>query len=360
MIPPRFMFVEINRACNLRCSHCDYWQERDDPLMLPHQERVAMLIEDFARLSPNGTIATCGGEPMLRQAVWFTMARLARENGLRMLSVTNGTRIRNAAMAQKVIAEGPHEVSVSLNAPGAGEHDRTRGIQGAFERTTRAIRMLVEARERLGAWDTKIIVMGLVYGSNYRSLPEFYDFVLNDLKADKLKLNMLQPTFRQSGGVDPFFEQEHQVDPEELMMLIEVSAAQHGLDVNPEFTRQAGMYFRSLAQAGDLQTGWNSTARTTEHICNTYERNIMVDLEGTARLCFSGAFRGEKIEKPGDLARFWQNAGDIRDKMRQCNRFCGISHSVRRDSATLSGVEQGVRFAEKHETRTASPATPGG
>lgn len=353
--PPRFLFVELNRACNLRCSHCDYWLLKDDIASLPDLPRLTMLVEDFARLSPNGTIVTCGGEPMLRVDTWFDLARLARSNGLKMFSVTNGTRIRNGDLAERVIAEGPDEISVSLNSPVAAEHDRTRGIDGSFEKTTRAIRLLLDARSRLGIHDRKIIVMGLVYASNYRDIPRFYDFVLNDLKADKLKLNLLQPTFRQSGEVDPFFDAEARLDPEALVELIRMADRVHGLDINPDFVRQAGMYFRSLAQGMDLERGWSSETRTTEHICNTYDRNIMIDLDGVARLCFSTAFRGEPIEKPGDLARFWESANDIRGEMRTCNRLCGISHSVRRVSATMQGQRKGMLF-NKNPDETTAPA----
>ena len=93
------------------------------------------------------------------------------------------------------------------------------------------------------------------------------------------------------------------------------------------------MYWQSLARARDLELGWASKMRTTEHICNTYERNIMVDSYGKARLCFSDAFPGLKLERKGDLKRFWENAGAIRREMAFCNRPCGISHSVRRVSA---------------------------
>jgi len=23
--PPRFLFVQVNKRCNLRCQHCDFW-----------------------------------------------------------------------------------------------------------------------------------------------------------------------------------------------------------------------------------------------------------------------------------------------------------------------------------------------
>ena len=96
------------------------------------------------------------------------------------------------------------------------------------------------------------------------------------------------------------------------------------------------MYFRSLRAAPDIHRGWGSSCGTTDHICNTYERNIMVDHYGVARLCFSPQFPGMRLREKGDLARFWHGAGLIRNAMRQCRQFCGISHSVRRETSTLA------------------------
>lgn len=28
--PPRFMFVQTNQRCNLKCTHCEYWKLDDD------------------------------------------------------------------------------------------------------------------------------------------------------------------------------------------------------------------------------------------------------------------------------------------------------------------------------------------
>ena len=95
------------------------------------------------------------------------------------------------------------------------------------------------------------------------------------------------------------------------------------------------MYFRSLRAGTQLHLGWRSNAGTAEQFCNTYERNIMVDHYAFARLCFSPAFPGMMLQTKGDLTRFWQGSDGIRTMMRSCNRYCGISHSVRREPSTL-------------------------
>ncbi|MCC6475098.1 MAG: radical SAM protein, partial [Burkholderiales bacterium] len=108
------------------------------------------------------------------------------------------------------------------------------------------------------------------------------------------------------------------------------------LGLNPAWLSQAAMYFRSLANGRDHRLGWAAPLATEEHICNTYERNIMVDLYGVARLCFAPVFPGMRLSRYGDLRRFWEDADFIRARMRACNRLCGISHSVRREHATLA------------------------
>ena len=227
-----------------------------------------------------------------------------------------------------------------MNSPCEAQHDETRGVKGAFKKAVRALRLLIEARSRLGVNSTRIYVMGLIYSGNYRSIDDFYDLVLNDIGADKLKLNFLQPSFGQAGEEDPFFAAQGAVDPDELTTILKRCNVKYRLDYNPAWLEQVGMYFRSLNAATDRVRGWASMKETEVHICNTYDRNIMVNHYGMARLCFSGKFPGVTLREPGDLRRFWQTSEAIRADMRKCNQFCGISHSVRRESSTMSGRQK--------------------
>lgn len=346
-LPPRFLFLEVNKRCNLRCQHCDFWQRDDaDRENYLSTERKAEVIEEFAAMSPHGSVVICGGEPMLDLEEYFAICAAARQNGLRVLSVVNGTRIRNAAMADRMVLEGPHDVSISLNAHTAELHDRTRGVKGAFAKATNALRLLVAARDRHPEAHARVFVMGLIYRSNYEHIDAFYDFVLNDIGADRLKLNFLQPSFGQTGEVDAFFAQESGVDAEKLVALIDDANRKYDLHLNPVWRDQVGMYFHSLEGMTDLDRGWASRTTTSQHICNTYDRNIMVNHYGEARLCFSRGFRGETLAEYGDLQKFWDGANDIRAKMRDCNQFCGISHSVRAQSSTTMGVASAAAFAK--------------
>jgi MoaA/NifB/PqqE/SkfB family radical SAM enzyme len=344
---PRFLSLQINKRCNLRCGHCEFWTKTDDDKTnYLNSQRLAEIIEEFAAINPKGSIVICGGEPMLDIDRYFDMARLVRQSGLRSLSVVNGTRIRSMAMAERMIAEGPDEVSISLNSHQAALHDETRGVVGAFDKATTALRLLLEARAKAGTTRPRIYVMGLVFNRNYRDLEAFHDFVLNELGVDKLKLNFIQPSFGQEAA-DPFFARHAKLDADELAAVIRRCDARFKLGLNPIWLEQVRMYFRSLQRFDDLELGWGSEARSQGHLCNTYDRNIMVDHYGMARLCFSSGFRGEQLQRYGDLRKFWEGSGDVREEMTGCNRLCGISHSVRRETSTT---------ASRHATQTATTA----
>ncbi|HUH91664.1 MAG TPA: radical SAM protein [Casimicrobiaceae bacterium] len=336
MRPPEFLFIQINKRCNLRCQHCDFWQLNDDdrPRYLSTGRRREVL-DEFAAMGSDGKVVICGGESMLDLEDYFDIARTSRSLGLRCLSVINGTRVRDRERADRMILEGPHEISVSLNSHRAELHDRTRGIPGAFDKAVKALRLLLAARNRHRA-PTRIYAMGLIFDENYRELDAFYDFVLNDVGADKLKLNFIQPSFGHNGPVDEFFARHHRVDPDVLHAAIGECDRKYKLGLNPVWRDQVRMYFRSLAKAADVSKGWSSRSGTEEHICNTYDRNIMVDHYGVARLCFSTMFPGFPLRERGDLHKFWHSAEFIRGAMRRCNQYCGISHSVRRESSTLA------------------------
>jgi MoaA/NifB/PqqE/SkfB family radical SAM enzyme len=334
--PPRFLFLEVNQRCNLKCTHCSIWHKNnDDRSTYLDQKGKRRVMDEFHAMNPNGAVVICGGENMLDIDEYFNISRHCRKLGLTCLSVVNGTRIRGAAMAERMMLEGPHEISVSLNSHKPSLHDETRGVVGSFDKAVAAIRHLVAARRRVGDGKTRIYVMGLIFDQNYRDLEDFYNFVLNELGADKLKLNFLQPSFGETQVVDHFFAEHHKVDPDELITIIRRCNERFALRLSPAWMANVHMYFKSLQGARDLEKGWSTPARTSAHICNTYERNIMVNRFGVARLCFSTNFRGVPLEAEGDLRKFWLEAEDIRRRMRKCNQFCGISHSVRRLSSTL-------------------------
>jgi Fe-coproporphyrin III synthase len=127
------------RTCNLACRHCysDSTSQRYEEMS--HGEACAF-IEDIAAFGSPALLLS-GGEPLLRRGV-MDLIGLARRSGLAVTLSTNGTLI-TPAVAGRLKELGVRYVGISLDGIGA-VHDGFRGRKGAFERTMRGIRSLVE------------------------------------------------------------------------------------------------------------------------------------------------------------------------------------------------------------------------
>jgi len=322
--PPRFLFIPVNQACNLSCAYCMFWKraERSDLSVARRGE----IVSEFAKLSPGGTVVICGGEAMLAIEAYYAVTTQCRDLGLGCFSVLNGTQVKPSTVF-RLTRYGPSEISVSLDSPYPAIHDKARGAQLSHRQAVGALRLLLA--ERSGD-APKVYAMAVVSEQNYRDLDAFYDYVLNGIGADKLKLNFLQPTF---GGAYPdiYFAENVIKDAAALLKVLRSCDEKYGLKLSNEWLSQVAMYHRSIDR-GNAIKGWEGTG-TDEHICNSYDRNIMVGMDGVARLCFyPGSFPQLQLQVDGDMERFWSSAD--RSKMRSCNKYCGISHSVRRVSAT--------------------------
>ena len=150
MMPiPRLIAWELTRHCNLRCAHCRAnagmrdegrgKREEGDELSLEEAKRVVDDIVSFAK----PILILTGGEPLLCP-YHFELIAYAREKGLRPVIGTNATMI-DAAAAAKIAAAGVTRISVSIDFPMASDHDRFRGVVGAFDAALRGIRAAIRA-----------------------------------------------------------------------------------------------------------------------------------------------------------------------------------------------------------------------
>lgn len=314
---PKFLFLDTNLQCNLKCRTCMYWTREE--VVLPGHisiERRGEIIGEFAMMNPSGAVVICGGEALLNPERYWPITQKCRALGLKCLSVMNGTMVTDIAMAERLVTEGPSEITISLNSHIAHVHDETRGVKGSFELAVNAIRLLVEARDRL-APSVRVYAMAIICERNYRELEDFYDFVLNDLKADKLKLNFLQPMFgslrdeNDEDRDDKFYSRNVIRDEDGLSEILRRCDEKYALNLDPEWVETVRMYHRSVRRNDDAILGWQGKG-TEELICNSFERNIMVDMFGVARLCFSNTFPGTKLAKIGDLRKFWTSNDALR------------------------------------------------
>jgi MoaA/NifB/PqqE/SkfB family radical SAM enzyme len=328
--PPKYMYVQLNVTCNLKCQHCHFWRNTNH-ISDRHADLQLQVVREFASMNPRGTVVTTGGEPLLARYQYFNLCRASRSLGLTSMSATNGTLVADQGQAEELVESGADEVSLSLDHPRAEIHDWLRGARGAWEKTTKCLRMLLAAREKLRL-RRKVYAMLMVSDLSYRHLDEAYDLVLNEIGADKLKLRLLLPTFCQNDrGRDTFWKIHSRIDPGVLIEAIDACESKYHLDLNPKWKRSVRLYCESLEryhQGGELGT--------SEQVCDSPDRNVVVEVGGDVRLCCYPKFPSTPYQKWGDLARYWSapETEELRVRMRACRDLCGTCHAFCRYPST--------------------------
>lgn len=140
----RTFYLYLSSGCNLHCRHC--WIT---PTFVNGNPAAGECI-DFellkaavAEAKPMGLSATklTGGEPVLHPEFLRIVDFLAEEN-INITLETNGTLI-DEAMANHLRAAGLSFIAVSLDSPDPQQHDRFRGVKGAFDAAVRGFKFLV-------------------------------------------------------------------------------------------------------------------------------------------------------------------------------------------------------------------------
>jgi radical SAM protein with 4Fe4S-binding SPASM domain len=132
------------------------------------------------------TILT-GGEPLLRRDI-LEIVRHAADRKLWVVVGTNGVLV-TPTLAEKLLEAGARGLSLSLDSLDAEEHDRFRGVKGAWRNTVRGAEVLREA-------GLPFIIQTTVTRHNVEALETIARFAWERLEAKVWNLYFLTPTGR--------------------------------------------------------------------------------------------------------------------------------------------------------------------
>jgi AdoMet-dependent heme synthase len=182
---PRVVAWEVTRSCNLACVHCRAAAARG-----PYENELSTaeafgLVDEIAAFAHPILILT-GGEPLLRADV-FDIAEHAADAGLRTVMSPNGTLVTRE-VADRMKVAGISRISVSIDFPTAAEHDRFRGVPGAFDGAVRGIRNALAA-------GVEVQVNATITRLNVGRLPALLELA-EELGAVSFHPFMLVPTGR--------------------------------------------------------------------------------------------------------------------------------------------------------------------
>ena len=183
---PRLVAWEVTRACNLACVHCRASALTEpDPAELTTEEGFR-LIDQIAALGQGIILILTGGEPLMRADV-FDLASHGTKAGLRVVMAPNGTLITEDK-ARGMVASGIERISVSIDGATAADHDKFRGVPGAFD-------SLMKGLENARKAGLEFQVNTTVTRANMPQIEEIQDMVIK-LGAAAHHIFLLVPTGR--------------------------------------------------------------------------------------------------------------------------------------------------------------------
>lgn len=215
--PVRWVELTPDYRCNNRCIGC--FSVDDDGASMSTREA-------FARLARGRTTGATwlwlgGGEPTIRKDL-FPIVREARRLGYdRIRLQTNGMMLSYEAFAERAVAEGVTEVSLSIKGATAATHD-------AYTRTPGTFDLMVRGAENARSRGITLEGDVLVYASNAGELPVIVK-TFHALGVERFRLWLLSS----AGSSDPAVRAEVPRIAEVMPHI--VAAMDLGLSDDPEF-----------------------------------------------------------------------------------------------------------------------------
>ena len=185
----------ITRLCNLKCQHCYLPAGFVDTNEFPDgyyrdaelsQSQCFRVIDEIAEINPNILLILTGGEPLLRPDI-LEISDYAARTGFLVVMGTNGIML-NEQTVQKMQEHGISGAGISLDSVNPVNHDKFRGLEGAWEGLMRGIENLKRA-------NLDFLVQTSVMRWNYDEIPQIVELA-SQLGAKVLNLYFLVKTGR--------------------------------------------------------------------------------------------------------------------------------------------------------------------
>ncbi|MFA6315909.1 MAG: radical SAM protein [Elusimicrobiota bacterium] len=130
--------LAVTNRCSYKCWHCYNADRSPRDLSLPRLERLAEELADLGAVC----VTLTGGEPLIREDLPAITAAFGKRFCLTLGTTGAGLTVEKAA---RLKADGVFAVGISLDSQDEAEHDRLRGVPGAFKTALSALRLCREA-----------------------------------------------------------------------------------------------------------------------------------------------------------------------------------------------------------------------
>lgn len=164
-------YIEVTRRCNQRCTFCSFPPKESEMSIEEIKTRVLKL----KKMGISELVLT-GGEPTMREELPQIIS-FATSLGLDTRMITNGARLSDEKLLDKLIENGLDRVAVSIHSH-VRETSEKISRSNNFKNTIKGM----ENMEKKGiTFDTNTTVIS----DNYKQLPEFVNFIADKFKTVK-------------------------------------------------------------------------------------------------------------------------------------------------------------------------------
>ena len=282
---PIYVKIKVNYGCNLKCEMCKHWREtREPPISM---DRFREVISELGELGCQ-KIHFSGGEPMLRPQL-PDLVEHATQLGMRVTLTTNGTLI-DKIKAKRLVEAGLRGVNVSIDSPLRKMHEKIRGVEGAFKKTTRTV-MLFNKYAHKGKLTVRINTV--VGRSNYQTLATLPDLA-HQLGADGINLI---PVDDHCGEHLSMRKKDIALFNAEIAPVIEARARELGITIADEdaYPFGRGDTDVKLGRAGRYAFGYYN-----KFPCYAPWTHSLIDFNGLVYVC---CMTREQIKPLGDIRK---------------------------------------------------------
>ncbi len=182
---PQSLMIEPTNICNLRCPTCPTGTAKDiRPKGFMSFDSFKEIIDQFHRIPLDVTLHNFG-ESFLN-ADLLRMVEYAASVGIAPQISTNGTLIKDAATAERIVDAGFDQITVSLDGASQETYAQFRKT-GDFETVRRAIELLVQARKRRKKKTPIITLQFIVMKHNEHEMDRIWE-IANEIGVDRIAL----------------------------------------------------------------------------------------------------------------------------------------------------------------------------
>lgn len=193
---PGLLNILVTSVCDMRCTHCFFTEELDDAPRKKRQMTTREIESISETLGGNlGVLILAGGEPFTRRDLPKIVRAFYTNNSLESVYITSNGQIQKRIFPDicRMMQECPQlNVTVALGIDGLKEqHDRIRQKPGSWDIVMDTARQLQAIKMDYPRLDVQTCTCFM--NSNQDTIFEWYDFLKDQLKPDKVNFNYIRP-----------------------------------------------------------------------------------------------------------------------------------------------------------------------